>query len=129
MTRIGFTVGVWDLLHKGHTNFFDACYNYCNYLIVGIMNDYWVRVQKGHSGRPVQSLQLRVEKLRSIQKINKIVVLDTLDMTQYLQMVDVWIKGKEQKNMRPEDFANCIYIDRTPEISTTEIINKAETQT
>ena len=46
-------------------------------------------------------------------------------MDQYLQMVDVWIKGEEQKNMRPNDWpGETVFVGRTPEISTTSIIEK-----
>jgi cytidyltransferase-like protein len=121
--KLGFTVGIWDLLHEGHTNLIKKCKDHCDYLFVGIMNDFWVRVQKGHD-RPFQSLEERISKLRQVDMVDKIVILDTLDMEPYLQMVDVWIKGKEQKNMRPITWPNEIFLDRTPGVSTTDLIKK-----
>lgn len=122
--KIGFTVGVWDLFHEGHKNFLYESKKHCDYLIVGIMNDFWVRVQKGHEGRPFHSLPLRIQKLREINIADKIVILDTIDMSQYLQIADIWIKGEDQKNMKPDNFQNCIYLKRTPNVSTTSIIQK-----
>ena len=120
--KIGFTVGVWDLFHKGHMNFLSDAKKHCDYLVVGIMNDFWVRVQKNHE-RPVESLEQRIVKLRESGLADKIVVLDTLDMHPYLQMVDVWIKGDDQKNMRPSEWAGKqVHIKRTPDISTTLVI-------
>lgn len=121
--KIGFTVGVWDLFHEGHLNFLKRAKEHCNYLYVGIMTDFWVRVQKGHD-RPIESLEQRVVALKNCDLVDKIVVLDTLDMGNYLQMVDVWIKGRDQKNMRPNLWPNEIYIDRTPNVSTTELAKK-----
>lgn len=119
--KIGFTVGVWDLWHEGHENFLKEAKKCCDYLHVGIMTDFWVRVQKGHE-RPVESLELRLVKLRNSGLCDNIVILDTLDMHEYLQMADVWIKGEDQKNMRPNNHPNVEYIKRTPNISTTKLI-------
>lgn len=121
---LGFTVGVWDLFHEGHINFLKNAKAHCDFLHVGIMTDYWVRVQKGHKGRPVDSLESRIVNLRKSGLADNVVVLDTLDMSQYLQMAHVWIKGDEQKNMRPNEFANVIHIDRTEGVSTTDLIER-----
>jgi D-beta-D-heptose 7-phosphate kinase/D-beta-D-heptose 1-phosphate adenosyltransferase len=121
--RIGFTVGVWDLFHHGHSVFLKRAKNYCDYLIVGIMNDYWVKVQKGEE-RPIDTFYERLNNLRYSNLADKIVILDTLDMSPYLQIADIWIKGELQKNMRPVDYKNVVLIERTPIISTTYIINK-----
>jgi cytidyltransferase-like protein len=121
--KTGFTVGVWDLLHEGHTKFLLKAREHCDYLYVGIMTDFWVRVQKGHD-RPFHSLEQRIVALRNTKLTDKIVILDTLDMYPYLQMVDVWIKGEDQKNMRPFEWHNEVYVERTPDISTSELIKK-----
>lgn len=120
---IGFTVGVWDLFHEGHVNFLKEAHRHCDYLCVGIMTDFWVRIQKGHD-RPFHSLEQRIVSLRQLGLADKIVVVDTLDVDMYLQMVDVWIKGEDQKNMRPFTWPNEIFINRTPDISTTDLIKK-----
>ena len=60
--KIGFTVGVWDMFHAGHINFLADAKKNCDYLAVGIMNDFWVRVQKDHE-RPAESLEQRIVKL------------------------------------------------------------------
>ena len=117
--KIGFTVGVWDLFHEGHLNFLEEAKNYCDFLHVGIMTHYWVRLQKGHDGRPIESLESSIVHLRKLEIVDNIVILDTLDMSPYLQMCHVWIKGEDQKNMRPVEFANSIFIKRTEGISTT----------
>lgn len=124
--RIGFTVGVWDLLHDGHRKFLKRCRRHCDFLHVGIMNDYWVMVQKGHD-RPVQSLQLRMANLLKEGLADNLVVLDTLDMTPYLQMCHVWIKNVDQKNMRPVEWPGVVYLPYTEGISTTELKKRVRT--
>lgn len=117
---IGFTVGVWDLFHYGHKDFLRRCYGHCNYLVIGVMEDYWVMVQKGE-GRPINRLEQRMHDVKRYG--DRIVQLDTLDMTQYLQMADIWIKSKGQNKMRNHKYISTVTLDRTPDISTTMIIN------
>ncbi len=118
--KVGFTVGVWDLFHEGHVDFLKSAREHCDFLYVGIMADFWVKVQKGHD-RPFESLELRTVNLRLTGLCDRIVVLDTLDMDPYLQMTDVWIKGVDQKNMRPAMWSNEVFVSRTPNISTTDL--------
>jgi glycerol-3-phosphate cytidylyltransferase len=123
---IGFTVGVWDLLHSAHINFLERAKKHCDYLIVGIMTDYWVRVQKGQD-RTKWPLSVRYEKLMETGLCDKIVILDTLDMTEYLKIADIWIKSEGQNKMRPEIYNKTVILPRTPGISTTQIIKERET--
>jgi glycerol-3-phosphate cytidylyltransferase len=120
--RIGFTVGVFDLFHKGHHNLLARAREHCDLLVVGVMNDYWVRVQKGHD-RPADSEQTRLLRVIKHPAVHKAILLDTLDMSAYLQVADVWILGEHQRNMRP--FISPIPSVRVPEtagVSTTLLL-------
>ena len=117
--KLGLTIGVWDLWHVGHENFLSYARSECDFLFVGIMTDFWCHVQKGHN-RPYESLQHRLMNLRNSYLADKIVIIDTLDIHNYLQMVDVWIKGEDQRNMRPLDWPNTVFIERTEGVSTTQ---------
>jgi cytidyltransferase-like protein len=120
--RVGFTVGVWDLLHEGHERFLDRAADHCDYLLVGVMTDYWVRVQKGHD-RPAQSEQTRLLAVRKHRAVWRAILLDTLDMSPYLQVCDVWVLGEDQRNMRPFDPPiTQVRLPLTPGISTTMLI-------
>lgn len=119
--KIGFTVGVWDVFHEGHTNFLRECRKHCDYLHVAVMTDFWCRVQKGAS-RPHFSLAKRMADLRASGLVDNVVIMDTLDMRPYLAMCDVWIKGVDQQNMRPDEYPCTVYIDRTPGVSTTQLL-------
>ena len=72
--KIGFTVGVFDLFHAGHFNLLERCHDYCDYLIVGVMNDYWVRVQKGHE-RPSESEQTRLLAVRDTLEAATVIIV------------------------------------------------------
>lgn len=61
---IGYTSGVFDLLHEGHRNYLHACREKCDLLVVGVDEDAIVRKNKG-SNRPLQSIDIRIESLRS----------------------------------------------------------------
>lgn len=122
--KIGFTVGVFDLFHDGHQKLLERCAEHCDFLLVGVMNDYWVRVQKGHD-RPHDSEQTRLLRIRNHPLVSKGVLLDTLNMTPYLQVADVWLLGENQRNMRPFDFPiEQIRIPETPGISTTLLLQR-----
>ena len=50
--RIGFTSGVFDLLHAGHVAYLQAARGRCDYLVVGLNSDLSVRQLKGEN-RPI----------------------------------------------------------------------------
>jgi glycerol-3-phosphate cytidylyltransferase len=123
--RIGFTVGVFDLFHDGHRNLLARAREHCDLLLVGVMTDYWVRVQKGHD-RPADSEQTRLLNVRRQGWVHKAFLLDTLDMSAYLQVADVWILGENQRNMRPFDPPiPQVRISETPGVSTTLLLQRA----
>ena len=128
MTQVlGFTVGVFDLFHQGHCNLLERCKEHCDLLLVGVMNDYWVRVQKGHD-RPHESEQTRLLRIRNNPLVWKGILIDTLDMTPYLQVADLWLLGQNQRNMRPLDCSiRQIRIPETPGVSTTLLLQQGQT--
>ncbi len=124
---IGFTVGVFDLLHAGHMNLLQSAAHHCDYLVVGVTTDWLARVQKGHD-RPSQSYEARAlavaQHLEAKGIRGRVVAIDTFDMHAYLQLVDVWILGENQKNMRPFTWPNQVRIPETPGISTTMLLSQ-----
>jgi hypothetical protein len=58
--------------------------------------------------------------------VHRAFLLDTLDMSAYLQVADVWILGENQRNMRPFDPPiPQVRISETPGVSTTLLLQRA----
>jgi D-beta-D-heptose 7-phosphate kinase/D-beta-D-heptose 1-phosphate adenosyltransferase len=71
--KIGFTNGVFDLLHPGHVSLVRQAKAACDKLIVGLNSDASVKRLKGDS-RPVQNEAARAAVLASLADVDQIVV-------------------------------------------------------
>ncbi len=60
---MGYTAGVFDLFHRGHQQYLEACSTKCDCLVVGVDSDQLVRQKKG-SERPIQTCATRLETVR-----------------------------------------------------------------
>lgn len=59
---IGYTSGVFDILHSAHIDYLHKCQSKCDILVIGVDDDYLVAMKKGID-RPYQCLTERLEKL------------------------------------------------------------------
>lgn len=75
--RIGYTTGVFDLLHVGHLYLLQKAKKYCNYLIVGVSSDDLVLKLKGR--KPVLSYEERAFMISSIKWVDEVVIEDDPD--------------------------------------------------
>lgn len=69
--KIGFTSGVFDLVHSGHVDYLSRARGLCDFLVVGVNSDSSVRANKGEK-RPIQVAQDRaaiVAGLRSVDAV------------------------------------------------------------
>lgn len=73
--QVGFTNGVFDLLHLGHLRTFKFARQHCNKLVVAINSDASVKRLKGDS-RPIQSDEVRAEVLANLQQVDLVVVFN-----------------------------------------------------
>lgn len=71
--RIGFTNGVFDLLHPGHVSLLAQARARCDRLVVGLNADASVKRLKGDS-RPVQSEAARAQVLAALQAVDLVIV-------------------------------------------------------
>lgn len=69
---IGYTTGAFDLFHIGHLNLLRKCKLNCDYLIVGVSTDELIESYKNN--KPSITLNDRVEILKSIRYVDKVVV-------------------------------------------------------
>tara|TARA_R110001583_G_C5648135_1_gene408449 strand:+ start:1099 stop:1500 length:402 start_codon:yes stop_codon:yes gene_type:complete len=69
---IGYTSGVFDLLHRGHINYLNLCREKCDVLYVGVDTDHIVKMKKG-SNRPLQHQALRRNQVEELGVANFVI--------------------------------------------------------
>lgn len=92
--RIGFTNGVFDLLHPGHLALLSEVRAQCDRLIVAINADASVKKLKGPQ-RPVQDQDHRAQLLAALGMVDLVVVFEDDTPIQLLQLLqpDLLVKG------------------------------------
>jgi D-beta-D-heptose 7-phosphate kinase / D-beta-D-heptose 1-phosphate adenosyltransferase len=92
--RIILTNGCFDILHRGHITYLSRAKSLGDVLVVGVNSDPSVRRLKG-PGRPVNSLEDRVEVLAALSCVDHIVVFEQDTPIELVATVrpDVFVKG------------------------------------
>ncbi len=72
--KIGYTCGVYDLFHVGHLNLFERCKKQCDYLIVGVCDDNYVRTVKNKE--PMINETDRTRIVNSLKVVDEAHVID-----------------------------------------------------
>jgi D-beta-D-heptose 7-phosphate kinase / D-beta-D-heptose 1-phosphate adenosyltransferase len=91
--RIGFTNGIFDLLHHGHLSLFSQVSQICDRLIVGLNGDMSVRKLKGDDS--LQNETTRSAILASLELVDMVVIFDEDTPMRLLEALqpDMLIKG------------------------------------
>lgn len=71
--NVGYIAGVFDLFHIGHLNMFKRAKEQCKYLIVGVVSDEGVRLNK--QAEPFVPFEERIEMVRSCKYVDEAVKL------------------------------------------------------
>lgn len=131
--KIGYTSGVFDLLHDGHLNLFERCKEHCDYLIVGVCDDEYVRRNKHYE--PIFNEVSRCRLIASLKYVDEAVITSIeevedkmISYSKYHYDVlfsgDDW-KGTERYNRTEADFkevgVDIVYLPYTKDISTTDL--------
>ncbi len=134
--NVGFTAGVFDLFHVGHLNLFERCKEQCEYLIVAVCDDEYVRDVK--KKEPVICLEDRVRIISALKCVDKVVVTNEEECENKMIALkkykfDVLFSGDDWKGTPryintekqfAELGASIEYLPYTTGISTTEIKGK-----
>ena len=130
---VGITTGVFDLFHIGHLNLLERCKKQCDYLIVAVCDDDYVRNIKNKE--PVFSLEERVRIIGALKCVDEVVVVSFEDVDDKMLLLekhrfdvlfsgDDW-KGSERYKKTEEQFAkigvSIEYLSYTQGVSTTQI--------
>lgn len=136
--KIGYTCGVFDLFHIGHLNLLEKCKSMCDYLMVGVCDDNYVREIK--KTKPIIELSDRVRILNAVKCVDEafpVTIEETQDKMLALAKFnfnvlfsgDDW-KGSERYRKTEEQFAACgasiEYFPYTAGISTSDIKEKMD---
>lgn len=128
--RTVFCMGVFDLCHLGHINFFAHAKAQGDYLVVGLIQDEAVKMKKGKD-RPIMNWNERYAYLSSIKYIDCILPVRIFSSNEILRLVkpDIYYKGNDQTHIN-DDYAKeinipIIYSNRPDDgWSTTQLIAK-----
>ena len=118
------TYGTYDLLHYGHIRLLERAKALGDYLIVGVTSDVFDR-ERGKINVQ-QSLMERVEAVRATGLADEIIIEEyegqKIDDIKRLN-VDIFTVGSDWKGKFDflKEQCEVVYLERTPEISTTQI--------
>ena len=130
---IGFTSGVFDLLHAGHVDYLEKAKSICDILIVGINSDKSVRRYKG-MGRPIVAQNQRAKVVAALESVDYVFIFDERRNKANIEELhpDYYIKAGDYKKVEltsrkvVEEYGGEVKIIPVAEqISTTSIIRKA----
>ncbi len=134
--RIGFTNGVFDLLHPGHIKVLAQSRAACDRLVVGLNSDASVKRLKGKN-RPIQPEHARAEVLAGLEAVDLVVIFEEDTPLELIEQVRprVLVKGGDY---RPDQVVGrevvkaqggeVIVVDLVPGFSTTRIVEKSRTR-
>lgn len=115
------TFGTFDLFHIGHLNILRRCKEEGDYLIVGVSSDE-LNIKKGK--KSVIPLNERIEIVKSIKYVDEVFIEDSLELKDdYIKkfQANLLIMGDDWKDKFNWVSCPVKYLERTPEISTTEL--------
>ena len=119
------TFGTFDILHYGHIRILQRAKEMGTYLIVGVSSDALNEKKKGR--KPVYSEFERMEIIRSLRCVDEVFLEESLEKkSEYIlnNSADILVMGNDWEGKFDEfqDICKVHYLERTPSISTTSII-------
>ncbi|QKJ23273.1 adenylyltransferase/cytidyltransferase family protein [Poseidonibacter lekithochrous] len=124
------TFGTFDIFHLGHLRILERAASHGNELVVGISSDKLNFKKKGR--KPFYTEDERMHIISSLDFVNEVFLEESLELKrEYLleHKADCLIMGCDWTGKFDEfsDICEVIYLPRTPDISTTELIEKIKT--
>lgn len=126
MKRI-ITYGTFDMLHYGHINLLSRAKALGDYLIVALSTDEFNL--KSKNKKCYFSYEKRKHLLESIRYVDLVIPETSWDQKRndiHLYHIDTFVIGDDWKrkfDFLKEEGCDVVYLERTPEISTTKIKN------
>jgi len=119
------TFGTFDLFHIGHLNILERAKKHGNYLIVGVSTDTLNFSKKQKN--PIHSEDERYRIINALKVVDEVFFEESLELKgDYIKKfnADVLVMGNDWEGRFDEfkHLCDVVYLERTPSISTTEII-------
>ena len=119
------TFGTFDLLHIGHINILEKCKKMGDNVIVGISTDKFSYEKKQRY--PIYSENERKKIIESLKFVDNVFFEESLELKRdYIlkYKANTLVMGMDWKDKFDEfnDICKVIYLDRTPSVSTTHLI-------
>ena len=131
--RVGFTNGVFDLLHPGHVKVLAQARAKCDRLVIGLNSDASVRRLKGKE-RPIQNERARAEVLAALEAVDLVVVFGQDTPLELIRRVrpNVLVKGGDYRrgqvvgrDLVEAQGGEVVIVDLVPGFSTTRIVQRS----
>lgn len=124
------TFGTFDVFHIGHVNILERARSFGSKLVVGVSSDHLNFSKKGRF--PIYSEDQRMKIIASLRFVDSVFTEESLELKRdYIQShnADILVMGNDWEGKFDEykDICDVIYLERTPSISTTEIIELVRT--
>ena len=121
------TFGTFDIFHLGHLQILERAASHADELVVGISSDELNFNKKGR--KPFYTQDERMHIISSLNFVTEVFLEESLELKrEYLlkYKADCLIMGCDWTGKFDEfsDICEVIYLPRTPDISTTELIEK-----
>ena len=121
------TFGTFDLLHIGHINILKKAKEKGNKLIVGVSTDKFSLEKKNR--KPIYNENERKQILESLKFVDEVFFEESFEKKrEYIKKynADIFVMGNDWEGRFDEfnDVCKVVYFDRTPSISTTQLIEK-----
>jgi len=117
------TFGTFDLFHIGHLNILRRSKEQGDYLIVGVSSD---ELNKKKGKKSIIPLKDRIEIVKSLTCVDEVFIEDSLELKdEYIKQhrADLLVMGDDWKDKFNWVSCDVLYLERTPNISTTLIKN------
>ncbi len=123
----GLSFGTFDIFHHGHLKILERAAKHVDELYVGISSDELNLKKKGR--KPIYSQEARADIIAALSFVKGVFIEESLELKrQYLldYKADMLIMGCDWTGKFDEfnDICEVLYLDRTPDISTTQLIEQ-----
>jgi len=126
-SKIIFTNGCFDILHRGHIKYLERSKKLGDKLIVGLNSDASIKRLKGES-RPINNEEDRKTLLESLKYVDEVIIFDEDTPYELIKKIkpDIITKGGDYtpETIVGNDLAEVIVLPYVKDYSTTNIVSK-----